>query len=257
MTANVMQSDRDRCTAVGMNDFVAKPIEPDALFRTLLKWVAARAPDAAQVGAGGTAAPAADAFPEHIEGIDLTVGLRRMMGKRARYLSILRMFCEGHGESDLALSRAIDDGDIEVVQRLAHTLKGLAGQIGANGLQHEAEVLEHAAREGATGTELRDRLQRFSLHLTNQIDAIRRALPSREEPVPSVDPEQSKQLLAQLDAFLANDDAKAERLLTDNAASFEASLPGCFRELRQAVREFDFERALELLREAHPPGAGT
>ena len=43
MTANAMQQDRDRCLAAGMNGYVAKPIDPDDLWRTLLRWIPARA----------------------------------------------------------------------------------------------------------------------------------------------------------------------------------------------------------------------
>ena len=260
MTANVMQADRDRCFEAGMNAFVAKPIEPDELFRVLLKWIPARAtaaqpPDEA-TGASEEASPA-NHFPSHIAGLDTTVGLRRMMGKKQRYLSILRSFCETKDHTDIEIRRAWESGDQEGAIRLAHTVKGLAGQIGAHGLQESAQALEHALIEGANDSAIDVRLNAFARTLADQISAILRALSAQPKvPVDAVVAEeftadQQQVILRQLAKLLANDDAKAERLIGDNTALLMACMPERFRELRQAVREYDFEQALALL----PTGA--
>ena len=250
MTANVMQGDRERCNAAGMNDFVAKPIEPDALFRALLKWIPPRAgsPLEVKVGADSTA-PAAETLPGHIDGIDLAAGLRRMMGKKQRFVALLRTFCSTQAEADLNIRHALDAGDGASAERLAHTIKGLSGQIGAYELAQHAERLEHTIREGAPTLELNGQLESFSQRLSTQIDAIISALPGAETPSASaaLSADETQTLLRQLGSLLANDDAKADRLISDHSAALAMALPDTFRELRQAVREFDFERALSLL----------
>jgi two-component system sensor histidine kinase/response regulator len=59
MTANAMQADRDLCMQAGMVDFVTKPIEPDDLWRALLRWIPARHPAQQQIATLAGAGPAA------------------------------------------------------------------------------------------------------------------------------------------------------------------------------------------------------
>ena len=258
MTANVMQADRDRCFAAGMNAFVAKPIEPDELFRVLLKWIAPRAnavqtPDEATVPSDDPTP--VDPFPTHIAGLDTTVGLRRMMGKKQRYLSILRSFCETKDHADIEIRRAWESGDRDGAIRLAHTLKGLAGQIGAHALQESAQTLELALVEAVDNAAVEAQIDTFAEALASQISAILLALSTHPTVSAGAAAEftagQQQAILRQLATLLANDDAKAERLIGDNTALLMACMPEHFRELRQAVREYDFEQALALL----PTGA--
>ncbi len=256
MTANVMQADRQRCYEAGMDDFVAKPIEPDALFQKLVKWIAPREPS--QGLPRPTAAqtvqesPRETPFPAHIEGIDMGVGLRRMMGKTQRYISILRSFCETKDHADLEIRQAWESDKTQDAIRMAHTVKGLAGQIGANALAERAQALERALEEGATADTTEQLLNTFSQALATQVGAILAALSVPDSTVqdsaasPS-SPEQRDAILRQLAAMLANDDAKAERLIADHSVTLMACMPEQFRALRQAVREFDFEQALALL----------
>jgi two-component system sensor histidine kinase/response regulator len=253
MTANVMQADRDRCFEAGMNAFVAKPIEPDDLFRVLLKWIPARV--RADVSAIEPAEPdtATDHFPVHIAGIDTAAGLRRMMGKKQRYLSILRSFCETKDHADIEIRRAWESGDGEGAIRLAHTVKGLAGQIGAHSLQQTAQTLEHAMESAQGADVIEEHLHGFTDELASQISAILQALAGHPKEtveaagVGDFSVKQQQAVLRQLATMLAADDAKAERLIGDNTALLMACMPNQFRELRQAVREYDFEQALALL----------
>ena len=260
MTANVMQADRQRCYEAGMDDFVAKPIEPDVLFHTLVKWILPREahqalpkPVAARTG---QAPPADTPVPATIEGIDLEVGLRRMMGKAQRYVSILRSFCETKAHADLEIRQAWENNKIPDAIRMAHTLKGLAGQIGANALAEQAQKLEQALEDSAPAAAIEPLLTAFSQVLTAQVHAILSALSVPDSAVNDMGaqptaPEADDAILRRLAVLLANDDAKAERLIADNSAVLMACLPAQYRALRQAVQEYNFEQALALL----PPQA--
>ncbi len=123
MTANAMEADRQRCSPWGMNDHVAKPVEPDDLWKVLLKWVKMRR----GVDAGaptGSPVPAADDLPVGIAGLDAEGGLRRMLGKKPFYLSMLRKFVEGQGATVAQIRAALESGDLDGAGRLAHTTKG-------------------------------------------------------------------------------------------------------------------------------------
>ncbi|MDD2711908.1 MAG: response regulator, partial [Simplicispira sp.] len=127
MTANAMQGDRDDCLSAGMNDHVAKPIEPQGLFQSLLKWIQPRA-------SMGRALPQhvvyqADIELPVIEGLDQEAGLRRVLGKKSLYLSMLRKFVTGQASVLEDVKAALNEGDWMTAERLAHTLKSVAGNI--------------------------------------------------------------------------------------------------------------------------------
>ena len=100
MTANVMANDREKCIEAGMNDHVAKPIDPDELFAALLRWIKPReagnlAADRATMASNfPTLAKAPDSGALEIPGIDTKSALRRTGGNRLRYESLLRKFAE-------------------------------------------------------------------------------------------------------------------------------------------------------------------
>ena len=179
MTANVMPQDKERCFNVGMNDFVAKPIEPEQLFGVLLKWIPAQRADLSQsaVWVADDASLSQAEFSLQIEGVDTEAGLCRMLGKEKNYRKLLQAFCQAHGNFGQVLSAAIEDGRWSEAQREVHGIKGLAGQIGANDLQNEATQLEKLLKETAgSDVSLIDQLNVFSQKLTRLISAIQRSL---------------------------------------------------------------------------------
>ena len=101
MTASVLQGDRDKCIEAGMNDYVAKPIEPDSLWEALLKWIK---PNPKEGKRSQTLATVRSEKNENnqdldislnIEGLNTSEGLRRVLGKKSLYLSMLRKFAAG------------------------------------------------------------------------------------------------------------------------------------------------------------------
>ena len=257
MTANAMQADRERCLEAGMSDFLAKPIEPDELWRVLLKWIKPRAGQASRAASSPTA-PAAveqesDELPACIEGLDLNEGLRRVLGKRQRYVAMLRGFVAGQADAPARIAEALAQGDAATAERLAHTLKGLAGNIGAAGLQQQAAALEQAIREVAA---TQAPLAEVEANLNTLIAAIQAALPPerREEAAPpaGVDPAQRERVFKQLAAMLADDDAQAERYLGEQAGLLRLALGARFAALEAAIKRYEYEQALALLDEPQP-----
>jgi two-component system, sensor histidine kinase and response regulator len=152
MTANAMARDRERCLAAGMNDFVTKPIDPDNLCLVLLRWIKPRARQAAKPVSAPVAPLQASATTPPtdlpvVEGLDTALGLRRMMNKKSLYLQMLARFVEGQRNCAEQVRHALDCEDWETAERLAHTTKGVAGNIGATDLALCAEALELLIRE--------------------------------------------------------------------------------------------------------------
>ncbi|HYD81986.1 MAG TPA: response regulator [Paucimonas sp.] len=245
MTANVMQADRERCIAAGMNDFISKPIEPEELWRALLRWVK---PGDLSAPAGRTATAEPPPIPA-IDGIDTAAGLRRTLGKEALYLSLLRAFADGEAGTARALRAALERGDVETAHRIAHTLKATAGNIGATSVQETAAVLEEALLNGRPTGAMPDELEQM---LQRQIEAIGAALPpATEAGVARVATEEARDdACRKLTALLASNDARACQLLDEQAPLLAVALPEHFKRLEQAVRQFDFAQARRILSEA-------
>jgi two-component system sensor histidine kinase/response regulator len=245
MTANAMSADRERCLGAGMNDFVSKPIEPEELWRALVHWIAPRTMMAVESKVPSSQAAPVDTFPLSIDGLDMAAGLRRVLGKRPRYLAMLRGFAANQGDVTHQIRQALANRDFSTAERLAHTLKGLAGNIGATALQHESEKLEMAIR---LSQPTENALAAVTRSLSHQLAAINAAVPPEAPPeATEADKERADAVIQELARLLADDDARAEKLLNENSGLLTASLPEHFKQLADAVRQFDYERALVIL----------
>ncbi|MBK7661078.1 MAG: response regulator [Betaproteobacteria bacterium] len=149
MTANAMVQDRERCLAAGMNDFLAKPIEPDQVWACLARWIVPRAKQAGgTAGTDPTASRPEPPLPRGIDGLDIEEGLRHAAGKPSLYRSVLGKFVASEKTLAASIREALAGGDVEAARRLAHTLKGTAGTVGAGILRTQALSLEQAIAAG-------------------------------------------------------------------------------------------------------------
>ena len=250
MTANAMQADRERCRDAGMNDHVAKPIEPDDLWKALLKWIKPT-PTGAATAQQGVQMAQDDGQLSAIEGLDMIAGLRRAIGNLPFYLTLLRRFATGQKSAVTELCQVLASGDWETAERHAHTLKGLVGNIGATVLQSLAQEIESAIREHLPRESIYVLLERLQPLLQALILRLEQQLPLQQAP-PSVtvNPEELKALCDQLVALLSNDDARAYAVLDEHAGLLASAFPGHYLKICHGIRSFDFEAALVTLKSA-------
>jgi len=246
MTANAMLQDKERCIAAGMNDHVAKPIDPDELFRVLTRWMTS---GATATGEETTIAspvlPPEDLQMPPIDGLDMQLGLRRVLGKVPAYISMLRKYVASQTATPGELREALERNDMATAERIAHTAKAVNGNIGATNLQQKAEELERLIHSESTRELIEAKLAEFEGMLLPLLEELAAALPSAAESRPSGYSAHARSLLKNLAELLADDDSEACDLFDNNAelisSIFEKS---SYLRLERAVRSFDFEAAL-------------
>ncbi len=150
MTADAMVGVKERVLKAGMNDYVTKPFNPEELWETLVRWIKPgqrTLPDSfTRTGDDKAGAQKEFVIPE-IERIDVSDGLRRLGGNRALYLNLLRKFCEEFEQSAEDIKSSLERNQRERAERVAHTVKGAAGNLGARELQNAAARLNAIIKE--------------------------------------------------------------------------------------------------------------
>jgi len=232
MTANAMDRDREMCLAAGMNGHLAKPIDPDKLFGALLQWIRPRAASAsASVSSStGPASVPVSAPPTPfgvllVPGIDTATALKRTGGNRKRYESLLQRFADSQSHALDDIRAALANNDASTAQRLAHSLKGAAANLGASALAEVAAVAEAAIDSNQSITPA---LESLSRSLDKTIAAIRTALPTdlapASTPPPNADPSTIVKPLSQLKRLLEADDGDACDFLLEARSVFSQVL---------------------------------
>jgi PAS domain S-box-containing protein len=250
MTANAMQGDRDRCIAAGMNDHVAKPIEPEDLWKALLKWIKPRH----RISTRSTGKPKVEEdreLPFDIKGLDLNSGLRRMLGKKSLYLTMLRKFAAGQKSTPAEIMLALDSNDWMTAERLAHTLKGVAGNISATALQQLAENLETVIKARSDRQVIDFTIDLLKLSLESLVLQLEQKLPALKSKIAVVVvPEKLKEVCDKLDALLSDDDTKAADVMNANVDLLHTAFPNHYGKIDEGILACDFEAALAALRSA-------
>jgi two-component system, sensor histidine kinase and response regulator len=249
MTAHALVEERQRCLDAGMDDHVSKPIDPDALFAALMRWVKPRPKPVESTVAATPIKPVDEVILPEIAGINLADGLNRVAGNRRLYRDLLGQFAAKQRDSAAQISAALKNGDSKLAERIAHTVKGVAGNLGITDVQSAAQKLEKAVREGQGSVTLL--LETFATMLATQIRAIEQALqdsaPAQPEEVPSstFNGEVASAAIDRLKSLLDTNDGSADeafRSLQDAVAGV-VDRPH-LDDLNASISDFDFEAAL-------------
>jgi predicted ATPase/signal transduction histidine kinase/DNA-binding response OmpR family regulator/HPt (histidine-containing phosphotransfer) domain-containing protein len=251
MTANAMEADRQLCLAAGMNDFVTKPIEPANLWAALVKWIFPRE-GLGQVQRPNDRKPAAEGSVllavTDIEGLDARVGLSRASGNADLYIQLLKRFVKSQEHTGADLLRLVNTGDAQTAERIAHTVRGVAGNLGATQLQEQAQRLEAALRHASPLPELRDLAQAVAASLATVREALQWALSPESDSAAELSPAETVQALQALRAYLERDDAQAVDAFKRLQPTLRQRLSAQhYSRAEVALEAFDLEEALQQL----------
>lgn len=248
MTAHAMAEEVQRCLDAGMNDHVGKPIDPRTFFATIARWTRAQRREVLDVPVRA-ASPEGEVILPQIGGVDVAAGLQRIAGNKRLYRDLLIQFAVKHESTGTTISEALASGDRSKAEHLAHSLKGVAGNLGMNEIFQAATKLERAIRESQTGVE--DLIEELTSALDRQSRNIHVAFPAggadektRFDSRPT-DPEKVLAALANLKKLLEANDADASEAYVNLAAALRDSVDlSRLEALGAAVNSFDFEAAL-------------
>lgn len=249
MTANAMAGDKEKCLQAGMNDHIAKPIDVNQLFITLQRWIKPSGPK------GDLSVDNSQALQlPPITGLQLDAALQRLGGDTLLLRKLLLRFCETQADCRVQIEAALAAGDRESAVRVAHSLKGLAGNIGARALAFDAAELEarlrHERDEDAALT-----LQTLAVELQVLIQHISQAL--REQAVTrpvsapvarEVDRDVLRAGLTRLEQLLREDDGDAAHCLGELLELLVGvGQQVTAAELERLISRYEFEDALQVL----------
>jgi len=255
MTAHAMRGDKEKCLAAGMNDYTSKPIAPDALFGVLLKWVAPTQPAAPSVSVRPLTAPR-----QRVQGLDIATGLHRLAGNTRLYTRLLHQFCSDFGSISEDIRKYVEAGDLTNATRLAHGLKGVAGNIGAVDIAEAAERFERSLLTDSSAHRVAaldclaqeiERVVAASEPVYSMLAATEDQPPAAESPGQSLradDIETARQLLHTIGEALRRN-AYFDDDIFDALERVLPSYPNHIARLRESTEDFDYVQASRSLEE--------
>ncbi|CAK0771052.1 two-component system, sensor histidine kinase and response regulator [Gammaproteobacteria bacterium] len=244
MTASAFTEDRQQCLAVGMDDFVAKPVVPEDLFSCLVRWLPKRYQEKVLISEN-----VQQTLPHHVQqipGLDVSQGLRHQKGRVENYLQLLQDFIRYHRNDMEEFSKNMKSGDRNSAVRIIHTLKSVAGLLGATALQSSAHSLEIALRRMIPQTEPLQEATTEELSIlisTLQNIPLGNVISNKTQ----VD-EQTQDQLSRLEHLLTSNDYLARTFLQKHHELFKTIFGEVINELDRLISRFEYDSALSLVK---------
>ena len=274
MTGHAFDTDRKKCLDAGMNDFVSKPVVPGQLVETLRKWLKYRALPQKQSSAENTSAKSRNLrireqtpvskqrnlrIRAEKPAINTASALKRLKGNRKLFTKLLLNFAKNYGGITEKIKSSLSDGETVRARYLAHTLKGVAGNLSASELQAAASELESAIENGRTEETVARKLGSLERSLARVLSSIQSVKDVAKfensdagETDAAVSPEsldEIRPMLLRLNRLVSENDIESESCFE----SLKKHLIACdleeeSRKLEFQIADYEFEEARETIR---------
>ena len=247
MTAHAVTGYREKCFKAGMNDFITKPFKPKELFVSLVKWITPGKREIKKREMNNDDEERIK-FPEIAKGVDIKAGLEIAGGSKASYRKILAMFRTNNLNGFKQLTHAIQNDDRKTAIRLVHSMKSVAGNIGAKKLHQVSADLETVLnrQDFDSATDLLMAYDTGLNEVLNTVGALLQSCAETNETPASHRPTPDKQKLADIVNLLAEaievDLGRSRTLLEELKAKM--GNPAELNEIEDAINDFDDEEAL-------------
>ena len=226
MTAAVMAEDRESCLAIGMVDFISKPVEPEDIVRVLRTYTRPK-------------------IQEYMPVLDLVKGLNRLEGNQALQYRLLRNFVECYHDFSQRLDKVITEKKVDKAIEMIHAVKGVAANLGAIALAESSQCLIEELRHGALLTTRTS----FDAILVNTIHSIENYVQTSRIKTTGTVANSLQDTLLLLEPFIIGQEVIADEILFSLQQFADGDSPhSCLLlELQHQIDNFQFTEALATL----------
>ena len=264
MTAHAMDEERQKAIEAGMNSHISKPIDPEAMYVTMSKFYHPQAKSNPVPASPKVASPSptASRIPS-INDVDVAAGLRRVAGNQKLYRNLMQRFVDAQGGCAQEIASALGKADLVLAERLAHTLRGIAGTLGVTVVQGIAEEVETKLRERNSPSDVENARLRLEDALKTVVGAIRGALagawlPEAEPELPARPAKDQEAALGRLVQLTEKSDSEALDVFESLRAGIEmTSTKEESKKLFDLLSAYQFVEALPLVRSLREKARST
>ena len=248
MTADVLDGVKEKCMEVGMKGFVSKPINPVEVAKAIIN-LAVKPDKSEQTNQNidGNSSYKHLLDFDKIVGISTNEGLQRVNNNRKLYESILLKFVNNY--NDFLQEVIAGTNDKVLISSKLHTLKGVCGNIGATELYQQIVNVEDSFRDGIPNN-AKELLSSLEGNLNVVISSIANAKLKAEEIHHSGTFEMDEETIGSINKIiLLLSDSDAEGIILFEELNLQESHAELDGKIKQALSEYDFDEAIELLTE--------
>lgn len=250
MTAHALAGDAEKSLGAGMTAHVTKPFDPSSLFKELSRWIKDSENTSLQIDK--TVATLTEAIPS-LPGIDTADGLTRLNGNWEIYKKLLASFCEKYADAAERLDACLKQGSWEDARRLAHTIKGTSGNLGAKTIFNISSDMEKLCKKediNAANKQL-DILRQSLEEVITGFEKFA-SIPTRKsettEKSAQLDAGELNNLLLELTEFLDSDLGKAQSCLVKvRQQTSDEIFTSMLNNLEDAMNQFDIDMAKDII----------
>jgi len=251
-TANIFEEERQACIQAGMNDFVAKPIDPPTLFASIMQWL----PTNTSTTVNKVISPDSSISSDIVlsdqllstDIIDFGKGLKNMLGDEKRYIRMLHQFKKAHDQDMFKVNEYLKEGDVNEARNIVHTLKGVVGTMGLTRLQENVNKLWdelHSEENKENYSGFVDAVSAEQKNFHEALDHL--AAQKKVDVVIDSNPEEAEKILHRLKVLLETGDATVNDLLIESHGLLQHTFGKKIDILEHQIEAYNYIEALKAL----------